>query len=395
MEARKTTASINPYCELEGLRTTMKMSAFTFLLAGLLVVPPIMLRFCSLCNAEGDVIFIRAGGEVDPPHSNITRNGDTYVLSGTIECEIAVERDSIVIDGGGHTIRGINSWDSKGIHLSNVHNVTVRDVNIERFWFSVYMNATSTCTIQENRLARSHRGAKLTNSWGNMIIDNVVERGTTAFYLKSSHSNTIFRNRIEFNTWNGVQLYASSNNTIEENYIESNRRAGIVFESHSKNNTAMRNIIVNQTFGINFGNMSNYNQVIENNFTGNIYGVYLNGLTIGVSGNALFHNWFVNNTNHVFPRISLVNTWDAGYPSGGNFWDDYVDVDVYGGPSQNETGSDGIWDHPYLIDELNQDRYPIVPEFSSNVFLFVFLSTTLIIGMLGRRALRKHTSSTR
>jgi parallel beta-helix repeat protein len=364
-------------------------SAFTLFLASLLVVPPIMLHFCSLCSAEEEVIFIRAGGEVDPPHANITRN-DVYVLSGSIECGIAVERGSIVIDGGGHIVRGTNSWDSKGVHLSHVHNVTVRDMSIERFWFSVYLNATSACTIQGNCLARSHRGAKLMDSWSNMIVDNVVEKGTTAFYLKSSHSNTISKNRIEFNTWNGVQLYASSNNTIEENCIVSNRRAGIVFESQSTNNTAARNVIVNQTFGVNFGNMSNYNQVIENNFTGNMYGVYLDGITIGVSGNVLFHNWFVNNTNHVFPRISLVNTWDDGYPSGGNFWDDYVDVDVYGGLGQNESGSDGVWDHPYLIDELNQDRYPIVSEFSSGVVICVFLSATLIIGMLGRLALRKH-----
>ena len=95
----------------------MRKLAFMLFLAGFLLVLPIMLRFCSVCSAEGEVIFIRTGGEIDPPHSNITRNGDAYVLVGTVECEIVVERDNIVIDGEGHTIRGTNSWDSKGIQI--------------------------------------------------------------------------------------------------------------------------------------------------------------------------------------------------------------------------------------------------------------------------------------
>jgi len=60
------------------------------------------------------------------------------------------------------------------------------------------------------------------------------------------------------------------------------------------------------------------------------------------------------------PRAGLINTWDNGYPSGGNYWSDYTDVDNYSGSYQNETGSDGIWDHPHTIDANNQDRYPLV-----------------------------------
>lgn len=41
----------------------------------------------------------------------------------------------------------------------------------------------------------------------------------------------------------------------------------------------------------------------------------------------------------------------------------YADVDQYNGPLQNETSSDGIWDHPYVIDEDNQDNYPLVDSY--------------------------------
>lgn len=57
------------------------------------------------------------------------------------------------------------------------------------------------------------------------------------------------------------------------------------------------------------------------------------------------------------------NFWDNGYPTGGNYWSDYNGTDFYGGPHQNETGSDGIGDTPYCIllgnRTMNVDNYPL------------------------------------
>jgi parallel beta-helix repeat protein len=63
--------------------------------------------------------------------------------------------------------------------------------------------------------------------------------------------------------------------------------------------------------------------------------------------------------------LSQSNVWDNGYPSGGNYWSDYAGIDLYRGPYQNETGSDGIGDTPYLIDVDNQDNYPIIHPYGS------------------------------
>ena len=51
---------------------------------------------------------------------------------------------------------------------------------------------------------------------------------------------------------------------------------------------------------------------------------------------------------------------DDGHPSGCNYWKDYTGTDFYSGPYQNETGSDGIGDTPYVIDENNTDHYPLM-----------------------------------
>ena len=55
-----------------------------------------------------------------------------------------------------------------------------------------------------------------------------------------------------------------------------------------------------------------------------------------------------------------INVWDDGYPSGRNYWSDYNGMDEKSGPNQDLPGSDGIGDTPYVIDENNQDRYPLM-----------------------------------
>jgi len=46
-----------------------------------------------------------------------------------------------------------------------------------------------------------------------------------------------------------------------------------------------------------------------------------------------------------------MNTWDNGSYSGGNYWSDYT------GPDAN---NDGVGGSPYMIDNDNQDRYPLM-----------------------------------
>jgi len=51
------------------------------------------------------------------------------------------------------------------------------------------------------------------------------------------------------------------------------------------------------------------------------------------------------------------NVWDDGYPSGGNYWDDYLTR--Y--PDAKEIDGSGIGDTPYFIYQKNQDNYPLLP----------------------------------
>jgi hypothetical protein len=53
------------------------------------------------------------------------------------------------------------------------------------------------------------------------------------------------------------------------------------------------------------------------------------------------------------------NTWDDGYPSGGNYWSDYRTA--Y--PNAAENDSSGIWNTPYNVSSGNIDRCPLMGPF--------------------------------
>lgn len=132
--------------------------------------------------------------------------------------------------------------------------------------------------------------------------------------------------------------------------------------------TVSGNNITDNDYGVSLHEFFN-NTVSGNNITNNNYGAYI----WNSSYNKFHHNNFINNTNQVYSELSA-NTWDDGYPSGGNYWSDYVDK--Y--PNSSELNGSGLWDTPYVIDSYNQDNYPKIPEFTSATLLpmIIILATT-------------------
>jgi parallel beta-helix repeat protein len=113
-----------------------------------------------------------------------------------------------------------------------------------------------------------------------------------------------------------------------------------------------------------------HNSTVANcNISNNDFGLFM----WASENNTIIHNNFVNNTYQVgnpysswppAPELPR-NIWDNGYPSGGNFWSPFNVTDLYSGPYQNVTGSDGINDTAYFIDSNNQDNYPLAGPINS------------------------------
>jgi parallel beta-helix repeat protein len=136
------------------------------------------------------------------------------------------------------------------------------------------------------------------------------------------------------------------------------------FYLSSVSNVTIKNtIITNSRYGI-YLNSSSGNTLSGNNITANSCGIWLDYS----SGNRIFHNDFLNNTQQAGVSISN-DTWDDGYPSGGNYWSDYR----MRYPNAAENDSSAIWNTSYVIDANNIDNYPLMgmyyeffPSFFSN-----------------------------
>jgi len=117
---------------------------------------------------------------------------------------------------------------------------------------------------------------------------------------------------------------------------------------NSKQNYYSSGIIINN---------SHFNSISNNTITCCKDGIVLWDSS---ENNTIYHNNFINNTNHV-NITSGTNLWNQSYPSGGNYWDDFASTDLFSGSNQNISGSDGIYDTSYNISNgIDRDNYTYV-----------------------------------
>lgn len=297
-------------------------------------------------------VYIRADGSIDPPTAPITTtDGVTYFLTEDIMSYgdgIIVERDNIILDGNGHTIQGRYAYPSKGIDLSQRSNITIRNINIKNFYYGIRLYSSSNNVVS-----------------GNNITNN---KGQGLALYNQSDNNTVCRNNISNNDRCGIWSFKSIGNIIYENNIISNKHHGIDVDPRSVNGNhdIFRNVIANNIGnGITFANGGGAN-VYGNTIAENDNGTFL----VHYCGAWFYNNNFINNRKKqavIGPGVFNVD-WNSSYPSGGNYWSDKRGVNGYCGAFQNLTGSDGICDSPYAIDDGGDvDWYPLMGNETANL----------------------------
>ncbi|MEM3713918.1 MAG: NosD domain-containing protein [Nitrososphaeria archaeon] len=269
-------------------------------------------------SAYARTIYIRSNGSVDPQTAPLTSDDNiTYTLTDNIfDAVIVVERDNIIIDGNGYGLFGRSVPWSKGLDLSGRKNVTIQKLQIFNYSDGIYISTSSDITISKNMIANNSQGIWLWKSLNVRISDNVFTKN-----------------------YNGLIVNNCSNVIISRNDITNSKAAGIWLMRSSNNN------------------------ITRNNIKYNYVGI---SLVTSYSKNIIYHNNFINNTRQLVPS-DYTNALDNGYPSGGNYWSDYVGVDTKSGPNQDKTGCDGIGDTPYVVDKNNRDRYPLMNPWGSGI----------------------------
>jgi parallel beta-helix repeat protein len=175
--------------------------------------------------------------------------------------------------------------------------------------------------------------------------------------------------------YDGIYLWSSKHNTISGINITGNTEYGIYLDiASSYNNISQNSVTSNAIDGI-FLYYSPYNTVFGNTISYNDAGVTI---STNSPGNTFFHNNFIGNTEEVY--VSDIAAWDAGYPLGGNYWSGYTGSDLNGGPYQNETGSDGIGDTSYGLDQNNVDHYPLISPLVHDVGITAVSPSKSIVG---------------
>jgi parallel beta-helix repeat protein len=251
------------------------------------------------------------------------------------------------------TVRGLTfAKNAQGLILANTTDSKITDINVEAMGDEgIFLLSSSYNVLSGNDIANNWNGLVLSSSSGDVLSGNNITTNSYGITLGASSGNILSGNNVAGNSIYGIELdFSSDNNTLSGNSVTANSNDGIELEYSAENNT-----------------LSN------NNITANSR----NGILLeGSSGNIFYHDNLIGNTFQVSSDGSP-NTWDNGYPSGGNFWSDYQTR--Y--PNATEIDSSGIWNTPYVIDANNTDHYPLMSPWSSTPPVQTYSATFIESGL--------------
>jgi len=220
-----------------------------------------------------------------------------------------------------------------------------------------------TLTGSSNNITGNTIGYRFTlkNTSFNVIVGNTISE---AFYMEYADSNVINNNTCMGFTI-GYYGRTCSYNTISSNIMNGDLYAYVLW-------------------GICIDNSGTYN-VFHDNYIANYHNVGYGGWGVSLASNAVnntfYRNTIINNDKNVESSTS-VNFWDNGKE--GNYWGDYNGTDNNG---------DGIGDIPYIINENNQDNFPlmepiIIPEFPLWIILPLFLIATFSVIVVRKKLVK-------
>jgi len=313
----------------------------------------------NLATLDGHTIFVEQGTY----YENVVINKSLSL--------IGEDRDTTIINGNG----------TGAVTILTIQNVLLSNFTVMNAGFqapisaSILLNETTNCVIENvettnsdpcgitlinsshNKISRSKSfnntwGLLLVNSNENVIVENMISGNSYGIGLggpEGSNNNLLADNTISDNIYHGIDIFGLDNQ-VSSNQILNNRN-GVLLDMANDTLIVGNDISNHSQNGVYLIRGSEGNTVIENTIQFNSFGVFLS-MDAG-NNNVFYHNNIITNTIQIV-SFNSPNTWDNG--SKGNYWSDYNGTDLDG---------DGIGDTPYVIDENNQDDFPLMSPWTS------------------------------
>ncbi|MGD0496494.1 MAG: right-handed parallel beta-helix repeat-containing protein [Candidatus Bathyarchaeia archaeon] len=325
--------------------------------------------------------------------TNATSGLDDIDLSNTVDGKPIVwwiNQHNMKVPSNAGYVMLINCTDitAEGLSLSN---------NIQNI---ILLNSNNTL-ISNNSISNSVHGISIedlpfqtSNGWyfqpsvnntimGNTLLDNGIgcrlEEGDYTIL-----NNTLYRNPLGIGLLNANDSIIAGNTVIGSELNITYPPPDVIIFFHPLQHWQLdSDLNYGNVGGIMFDGKSNmiYDNTVEDSREGIIAGYR----TYFAQGNIVCHNNLINNTYQAWEPMPPSDSWDFGYPTGGNYWSDYTGTDVYSGPYQNETGSDGIGDTAFLRSRLRIfDHYPLMNPYTD------LYDIAIADSMTAREFLRQH-----
>ena len=250
---------------------------------------------------------------------------------------------------------GFSMYDNSSFTMGNVqieNNVIVRAGtytgiyinNLNMFGFSMYGNSSFT-------MGHIHVSNNIINSSYGIYVERFYLYGSNMYGTSYfAMGNVLVNGNIINGSFGGIFLLQNPYTTRFGYNVQDNASftmGKVEFGTNTISNSSVA--------GMRLTNLENAS-IIKNTMQYCSYGIDLQNS----ANNSVYHNNFINNTIQATVTPNYNDTWDNGYPSGGNYWSDYNGTDQYKGSNQDILGSDFIGDTPYAINTNNTDHYPLM-----------------------------------
>lgn len=313
----------------------VKMESAAIIVA-VIIVPddyPTIQEAINAANPD-DTILVRAGTYfenvvVNNTVSLIGENKDTTIIDGNEAGDCVhvtanyVKINEFTIRNGGDAYPSVRLSSNRNSIINCILNGSGCGVSIDDLCM---YNVIANNTITDNLNGIAGEGWFLSEIIGNTIADNMLGMWMGPY----TAYNIVSFNNIKNNRCNGLYMSSPAYCTFENNNVTGNNLLGF-----------------------------------DAGITISLQTPPPSGIPFSV-GNKFFHNNIINNGKQIDVYGEGVIIWNDGYPSGGNYLSDYNGTDLYNGPYQNETGSDGMGDTSYVINSDNRDDYPLMKPYPSD-----------------------------